>query len=423
MAELITYKHASGMTLYYLPMTDSPVTAVNFFCSIGGSYFDLTQPFKPGTAHFLEHCLFGGRDAELEAIEQLGIQVNAFTSHYTIAVTMTGMNDHVLDAADKAFRLFFNREFSGDVVETERSIIHSEIDRSNAYPWTKVSNLVDKEIGNPHHPHFYPILGTHETLDQITHDNLVEYAERIMVPSNTGLVVAGSSPEYFSKWVAKMDDLAAMFSGEDPRTPLNHRLKYALPHLEIKDNIKFRHVEDLGSESAYVMMVSSVSFDDYENEAVRWTVGNTFADTGMSSPYFKRFRDELGIGYQVSFGGNVDSGALAYRMNEIDRNRVDEFLNEFDSFMGSLEKHLTEELLEKTINSMLTQQLKANMKPEFRANYFISNAHFNQIMGLTKDFRFPGFYLDKIRKLTVDDVLVEIEKIKKTPRTTFVVTK
>ena len=144
-----------------------------------------------GVAHYLEHKMFdlpGGRDVAGE-FAALGASVNAFTSYdmtaYYFACTQN------FDACLRLLLEFVSTPyFTQESVERERGIIQQEIDMNLDSPDSVIFDRL-MEITYANHPVRVPILGTGESIREITPEILNTCHRAFYHPGNMLLCVIG----------------------------------------------------------------------------------------------------------------------------------------------------------------------------------------------------------------------------------------
>jgi predicted Zn-dependent peptidase len=147
-----------------------------------------------GVAHFLEHKLFDmpGRDMTAE-FAALGGSVNAFTSY-----DMTAYHFSCTEHFDRCLKLLLEMVstpcFTAESVQKEQGIIGQEIAMNEDAPDSMLfDNLTAGMYEN--HPIKEPILGTIESIAQITHETLEQCYRALYQPENMLLCVIGDVDE------------------------------------------------------------------------------------------------------------------------------------------------------------------------------------------------------------------------------------
>ena len=143
-----------------------------------------------GVAHYLEHKLFELPDRDVTAeFAALGANVNAFTSY-----DMTAYYFSCTSNFDESLRLLLEFVstpwFPGESVERERGIIDQEIGMYLDAPDSAVFDRLT-EIMYANHPIRVPILGSRDSIRQITPEILTLCHRAFYAPGNMILCVVG----------------------------------------------------------------------------------------------------------------------------------------------------------------------------------------------------------------------------------------
>ena len=188
-------KLPNGLTVIVLPRKGFSRKIAYFVTDFGAIHTEFTLDGEPmrvpdGVAHFLEHKLFDlpGRDVTAE-FAALGASPNAFTSF-----DMTAYYFNCTDNFEKCLRLLLEfvstPYFTEESVAKEQGIIAQEIGMNLDSPYSRVfEKLMGMSYRN--HPVTVPILGTVETIGQITPKILYDCHRAFYTPSNMTLCVVG----------------------------------------------------------------------------------------------------------------------------------------------------------------------------------------------------------------------------------------
>ena len=144
-----------------------------------------------GSAHYLEHMLFDmpdGRDVS-EEFAGLGASVNAFTSYDMTAYYFT-CTEHFDACLRLLLDFVYTPYFTEEGVQKERGIIDQEIGMNLDSPETVVFEELTKSLYRTH-PIRNPILGTPESIREITPDTLRLIHRAFYTPGNMMLCVLG----------------------------------------------------------------------------------------------------------------------------------------------------------------------------------------------------------------------------------------
>ena len=197
-------KLPNGLTTVLIPRPGFSKKLAYFVTDFGAIHTEFTldgQPYSvpAGIAHFLEHQVFDlpGRDVSAE-VALLGASPNAFTSY-----DMTAYYFSTTENFEESLRLLLEfvstPYFTEESVAKEQGIIGQEIGMYEDNPESRgFETLMGAMYEN--HPIKTPILGTRETIAQITPELLYACHKAFYRPGNMLLCVIGDiAPETVQK--------------------------------------------------------------------------------------------------------------------------------------------------------------------------------------------------------------------------------
>ena len=122
---------------------NSPVSHLGFFVNMG-SRDELNE--EHGLAHFIEHVLFKGTEKRkayhvLSRMEDIGGELNAYTTKEETVVHATFLNEHYARAIELFNDIVFHSTFPAKELEKEKSVIVDEI---NSYLDTPSDMIFDE---------------------------------------------------------------------------------------------------------------------------------------------------------------------------------------------------------------------------------------------------------------------------------------
>ena len=186
----------SGLTVAVIPRKGFSKKLCYFVTDFGSMHTEFTfegreYTVPAGVAHYLEHKLFDmpdGRDVSAE-FAALGAAANAFTSYDLTAYYFT-CTEHFSDCLKLLLEFVSTPWFTEESVEKERGIIDQEIGMNLDAPDSQVfENLMKATFRE--HPIRVPILGTSDTIREITPEILRLCHRAFYAPGNMMLCVIG----------------------------------------------------------------------------------------------------------------------------------------------------------------------------------------------------------------------------------------
>lgn len=170
--------------------------------------------FHSGIAHFLEHTLFKGTSAKSSAVinstlERLGGELNAFTTKEEIVLHATVLRKDLSKAAALLMEIAMDARFPQEEIEIEKGVVLDEIASYKDYPAEEIYDCFEEKLFAGH-PLSSPILGTEESVKEITSDELQRFRNRYFTPDRMVLTMvspmaekdmAATAARLASKWL------------------------------------------------------------------------------------------------------------------------------------------------------------------------------------------------------------------------------
>jgi len=305
------YKYKLGNGLEIIAEDVPAVRSVAFGIWIrGGSRTE--RRAEQGIAHFIEHMMFRGTarrtGAQIaEELDEIGGQINAFTSkEHTCYYTVT-LDEHLDTAMDVLADMFFNSRLDDEDIAKEKAIVLEEIDMCEDTPDDLVYEHLQQSVwaGSPL---AHPILGFKETVCAFGRTALEAYISRCYRAEDVVISIAGNLGD-ISKLFAKVEmlfsDFGSMprFAGEDSAvSPIGSKSTLYTPSIYMC----IKPIEQLH------ILLGFPGFSESANERYTLAVLNTVLGSGMSSVLFQKVREELGLAYSIysHSSGFSDTGLL-----------------------------------------------------------------------------------------------------------------
>lgn len=185
----------NGLTVAVVPRPGFSRKMAYFATDFGSIHTDFRlngQEYRvpAGIAHYLEHKMFDlpGRDVSAELAE-LGANVNAFTS-YDMTAYYFSCTERFAECLSLLLEFVSTPYFTEEGVEKERGIIDQEIGMNADAPDSVVFERLMEGMYRSHRIRV-PILGTRESIRQITPENLTLCHQAFYNPANMILCVVG----------------------------------------------------------------------------------------------------------------------------------------------------------------------------------------------------------------------------------------
>jgi predicted Zn-dependent peptidase len=243
-----------------------------------------------GISHFIEHMFFKGttnRTAKqlAESIEDVGGQINAFTGKEATCFYIKALDTHLELSLEVLSDMLFNSKFSSEDIEKEKGVIIEEINMSEDQPEDVLSDLHSEAIWGKDSISM-PILGTVETVQSFSREQLLQYVSSYYIPENSVISISGNVNihdiervvnKYFGLWNSAVKRITNYSA---PIILNNHLFKHKdIEQLHISLGM---HGIETGNDDIYGMLL----------------LNNMFGG-GASSILFQKIREDLGLCYSI----------------------------------------------------------------------------------------------------------------------------
>ena len=258
-----------------------------------------------GISHFIEHMLFKGTEKRsakeiADAMDEIGGQVNAFTSkEYTCFYTRT-LDSHFDVALDVLSDMFFNARFDTDDIRKECNVILEEINMYEDTPEDIVHDLLQYAVYKKGSLGL-SILGTAESISAFDRKHFKDYLSKQYVPENTVISIAGNLSNCDA--LRKVREAFASFENFQAPAAAGEADQNYSPAFKRRD----KDIEQVH------LCVGFPGIAVGTDESYTMAAINTMLGGGMSSRLFQKIREEHGLAYSVYsyHSGFMDTGLFA----------------------------------------------------------------------------------------------------------------
>ena len=301
-----------------------------------------------GVSHFIEHMLFKGtrnRTSKQIAseIDNLGGQINAFTSKECTCYYVKLLDSHIDIGIDVLSDMILNSKFNEDDLDKERSVIIEELKMYEDSPEDLAYDLLTENIYK-NDPLGMNIIGTEESLNRLNREKLLDYFNKYYVPNNSVIAISGNFN--FDEIINKIEEKFKVWKKRD----VNVDIKKA----EFKSCFltKNKDIEQVN----LAMSLEAVPLEN-DKEVYALAVINTVFGGSISSRLFQKIREEKGLVYSIYSSQTLyrkcgELGIFASTSKEYLKEVYDLIIKEIKNIR---ENYITEEELEES-----KEQLKGN---------------------------------------------------------------
>ena len=182
---------ANGLTIVAEVDPDAVSSGVGFFVRTGAR--DEATPVM-GVSHFLEHMMFKGTESisadDLNRLfDELGAQNNAYTSHEMTCFYAQVLPEKLGEATDLVGQMM-RPALRDDDFTTEKGVILEEIAMYKDNPfWVLYEACGERHYAD--HPMSHRVLGTEQTINDLTSEQMRAYFAERYAADNTTVALAG----------------------------------------------------------------------------------------------------------------------------------------------------------------------------------------------------------------------------------------
>jgi predicted Zn-dependent peptidase len=344
-----------------------------------------------GLSHFIEHMLFKGTENRkaneiAEDIDNLGGQLNAFTSKECTCFYVKVLDENIKDAVDILSDMFFNSLFQQEEIDKEISVVIEEIKMYEDSPEDVVHDKLTELIFK-NSPMAYNILGTEENLKTFTTKKVVEYMKKNYTPYNTVIAVAGSFDE---------QEFVRMIN-EKFKDWHNDNIKHVDPEAEYKRSVVGVN-KDL--EQLHMCIGNKTIGRHHKNYYPLLVLNNLFGGT-MSSRIFQEVREKKGLVYSIySFVSNYSNTGIFSIYAGMSYNQAEDALRTILKEMISIK------------NGNISDEEFNRAKQQIKGNYILGLESTSSRMSsigrrelLYNEIQYPEEVIESINNVKKEDVL------------------
>ncbi|NND62271.1 MAG: insulinase family protein [Flavobacteriaceae bacterium] len=341
-----SYELANGMKVYGIEQNEIPT--VNFSLIIDGGHL-LDDMDNNGVANLMTDIMMEGTanktPEELEEeIEMLGASINMYTTNESIVIqgnTLVRNFDKTMALVEE---ILLEPRWDEEEFARIKTATINQIKRSDANPNTVARRVYNKLLYGEDHIFSYPTIGTVESVEAITIDDLKAFYANNFSPSISRFHIVGKIDE--GKVKSSLKNLESSWAAKEVEIPTydvaNNRDKSSLYFVDIP-NAK-QSVINIG----YISMPRTHE-DFYPAEVMNYKLGGSF-----SGNVNLILREEKGYTYgaRTRFSGSKIPGTFT-ASSSVRTNTTGESVSIFRDEIKKYKEGISEEDLEFTKNALI----------------------------------------------------------------------
>ncbi|MDP2927321.1 MAG: pitrilysin family protein [Candidatus Omnitrophota bacterium] len=288
---------------------------------------------QKGISHFLEHLLFKGSKkyscrAIKESIEGVGGSLNGFTSEEHTCYLVKIPHRYLAGALDILSDMVINPRLKPADIEKEKTVVLEEIKMYRDLPQSYCMELLD-ELLWPQQALGSPVIGTVETVNNISRNVLKSFQANHYTPAN--IVISAAGLLDYDLLVKKVSAIFSPFQSAKLNTFLKAQQRQDKPQLKIfhKD-----------TEQTHMALGFHALKRDHPLRHAQ-AILHIILGANMSSRLFNEVREKRGLAYEIGTGLKRyhDTGVFLVHAG-IDNRKVGDCLGLIFQELGKTKKSL-----------------------------------------------------------------------------------
>ena len=340
---------------------------------------------EAGCSHFLEHLLFKGTEEisarEIaEAFDAVGARSNAFTSKEYTCYWAQLRDEDLAMGMDLLSEMIQRPAFRQAEIESESSVVLEEINMNEDDPADVAHDQFARALWGQH-ALAKPVLGTRESITDMTRDVIAGYWQRRYHPSTVVLAAAGhvEHEDAVAMATARFGDWEGGAGGHD----------FVDAPIDTSVGVVTRDTEQAH------LVIGGESLKRGDDRRFAFGILNHVIGGGMSSRLFRRIREERGLAYAV----------YAFRMPYADSGAFGVYVGTTPNQTSEVLTLVREELATVVEDGLTTDELE-RVKGNMKGGLALSMEDTNSRM-----VRLGRHELTGIDHLTLDETVARIDAV------------
>lgn len=351
-----------------------------------------------GISHFIEHMLFKGTKNRTSkeiasTIDNLGGQINAFTSKECTCYYVKLLDEHIDIGIDILSDMFLNPLFDEKDIDKERQVIIEELKMYEDSPEDLVYDLLMEGIYKTDALGMN-IIGTEESLYNMNRNTIKDYFDKYYVASNSVISISGNF---------KFEEMVNLIESKFKDLPMgNVDIEITEPEFHTCFIARNKDTEQVN----LAISLKAIPLE-YREDAYALSIINNIFGGSISSRLFQNIRENKGLVYSIYSAPSLyrksgELGIYASMSNENLKKVYNLVLEEIDNLR---QNHLTDKEIKES-----KEQLKGSyiLGLESTSSRMMS---IGKAMVLTKKVKNPNDIIESINNIDKARIDLIIDKV------------
>ncbi len=337
---------SNGIKIYGIEHKELPL--VNFSLVIeGGQLLDSFD--KVGVANLVTDIMMEGTATKTpeqleEEIELLGASINMYTTRESITIQGNTLVRNFEKTIDLVEEILMQPRWDVDEFSRIKTKTINEIKRSDANPNVVARNVYNKVLYGKEHMFAYPTVGTVESVEAITIEDLKKFYESNFSPSISKFQIVGDINK--DKTLAALKDFEDKWASKEVTIP-----EYKIPGNRDKSSLYF---VDIPNAKQSVINIGNINLPRTHEDFFPATVMNYKLGGSFSGTLNLILREEKGYTYgaRSRFSGSKIPGTFT-ASSSVRTNTTFESVKIFKDEITKYQNGISEKDLEFTKNALI----------------------------------------------------------------------
>ncbi len=338
----------NGITLIVIENPVADIIAGRLFFKNAGTRVEPIA--KAGVSHLLSAVITKGTDnltaAEIaEKVESIGAGLNAETANDYFAVSLKTISQDFPEILQLAGDLIRFPSLPEDEIQLEQQLTLQTILAQQEQPFNLAFNQLREQM-YPQHPYGVSVLGTQDTVSQLTRTDLIEYHNTYFRPDNLVISLAGRIN--LEQAVTLVNQVFGDWQCPNTSKPIP-----SVAELTPQPSEQFLPQQTQQTIIMLGYLTTSIQNADYPTLKLI----NTYLGNGLSSRLFVELREKQGLAYDVSsfFPTRVETSHFISYMGTAPENVEIAKQGLYQELQRLCEVPLTDDELQASKNKLLGQ--------------------------------------------------------------------
>jgi len=345
---------------------------------------------ESGISHFIEHMMFKGTPTRTsfqiaQELDSIGGRINAYTGKEYTCYYAVVLDRHVDVAVDVLSDIFLNSKIAAEEIDLERKVVLEEISMYEDTPDELIHDFFAETILHGH-PLSRNTLGTVETVNSFTRNDIIKFQNRYYHPDNILISIAGNFDP--SKAIKEIEKKFKHLSGK--RAKDEERLHKIIPSIKYKTK-KTEQVH---------FCVGTKGVSQLDENRYTFAILDNILGGCLSSRLFQEVREKRGLAYSIfSYNSSFKNIGIFCVYAGVSKKNMKEVLDiTLKEFKNVKKDGITEEELSRGKEFIKGSLVLSLENTSSRMSYNSkSELYYNRVITIDEIF-------NEINRVAVDDV-------------------